>query len=292
MLLISAGIGATPVLAMLHALAEERSDREIWWLHGARSGHEHCFAAEVRLFSPSLPNARTHVYYSRPGRNDLQGRDFDGAGRLTAIRARRARAAPRRAGIRVRADAFHGGDRRRFGGIGIEASRIHTEPFGPAPGSDAGHRSNTRRGRPTRLPANPERARRSSSPAATSRSPGARTTPACWNSPRHATYPSAGRVAPASARTARRPSSPATSTTTPTPWNPLPREACSSAAHGRTATSCSICEQQARVRAARDPLPPPAPCTGRISATVQGLRRTTIEGEQWTTQRWPKKMYA
>ena len=32
-LLISAGIGATPVLAMLQALAQERSDREIWWLH-------------------------------------------------------------------------------------------------------------------------------------------------------------------------------------------------------------------------------------------------------------------
>src|ERR671936_2671256 len=46
-LLISAGIGATPVLAMLHALAAERSDREIWWLHGARSRSEHCFAAET-----------------------------------------------------------------------------------------------------------------------------------------------------------------------------------------------------------------------------------------------------
>ena len=45
-LLISAGIGATPVLAMLQALAQERSDREIWWLHGARNGHEHPFAAE------------------------------------------------------------------------------------------------------------------------------------------------------------------------------------------------------------------------------------------------------
>ena len=47
-LLISAGIGATPVLAMLQALAQERSDREIWWLYGARDGHEHPFAAEAR----------------------------------------------------------------------------------------------------------------------------------------------------------------------------------------------------------------------------------------------------
>ena len=76
-LLISAGIGATPVLAMLHALAQEHSDREIWWLHGARSSRDHPFAAEARALLASLPNVRTHVYYSRPGPNDREGRDFD-----------------------------------------------------------------------------------------------------------------------------------------------------------------------------------------------------------------------
>ena len=84
MLLISAGIGATPVLAMLHALAEEHSEREIWWLHGARNGRDHAFAAEARDLLASLPNVRSHVCYSRPGPHDLEGRDFDSAGRLTA----------------------------------------------------------------------------------------------------------------------------------------------------------------------------------------------------------------
>src|SRR4051812_15925439 len=32
--LVSAGVGATPVLAMLSALARERSARPVWWLHG------------------------------------------------------------------------------------------------------------------------------------------------------------------------------------------------------------------------------------------------------------------
>src|SRR4029453_8305419 len=64
-LLISAGIGATPVLAMLHALAQEHSEREIWWLHGARSRRDHCFAAEARALLGSLPNVRTHICYSR-----------------------------------------------------------------------------------------------------------------------------------------------------------------------------------------------------------------------------------
>src|SRR6185295_2477470 len=83
-LLVSAGIGATPVLAMLHALASERSEREVWWLHGARAGREHPFAAEARALLASLPNARAHVCYSRPAPGEREGRDFDSAGRLSA----------------------------------------------------------------------------------------------------------------------------------------------------------------------------------------------------------------
>ncbi len=81
-LLISAGIGATPVLAMLQALAEEHSDREIWWVHGARNRREHSFAAEARGLLASLSNAQTHVYYSRPDPTDLEGPDGQSAGRV------------------------------------------------------------------------------------------------------------------------------------------------------------------------------------------------------------------
>jgi ferredoxin-NADP reductase/MOSC domain-containing protein YiiM len=83
-LLVSAGVGATPVLAMLQALVQERSGREIWWLHGARNGREHPFAAEARALLAALPNRRSRVYYSHPGPDDVPGRDFDDAGRLTA----------------------------------------------------------------------------------------------------------------------------------------------------------------------------------------------------------------
>ena len=64
-LLISAGIGATPVLAMLQALASEHSDREIWWLHGARNGREHSFATECSG-SPRLPAERAQSGVLQP----------------------------------------------------------------------------------------------------------------------------------------------------------------------------------------------------------------------------------
>jgi ferredoxin-NADP reductase/MOSC domain-containing protein YiiM len=137
-LLISAGIGATPVLAMLHALAEEHSDREIWGLHAARNSRAHSFAAEARALIASLSNARRRVYYSRPGRNDVEGRDFDTAGRLTGS-VLAALNPPRDAQAYLCGPAgFMDEISAALAAIGIDAAHIHTEPFGPAAGLTPG----------------------------------------------------------------------------------------------------------------------------------------------------------
>ena len=81
--LLSAGIGATPVLAMLHALAAARSTRPVWWLHGARDEQHHPFAAEVRRLMLALPHGRSYVCYSRPGLGDTMTEGFEGAGHLS-----------------------------------------------------------------------------------------------------------------------------------------------------------------------------------------------------------------
>jgi len=83
-LLVSAGVGATPVLAMLHALAETESGREVWWLHSARDRAEEPFAAEARSLLARLPRSHLHVCFSRPGADDVPGRDYQSAGRLSA----------------------------------------------------------------------------------------------------------------------------------------------------------------------------------------------------------------
>jgi ferredoxin-NADP reductase/MOSC domain-containing protein YiiM len=83
-LLISAGVGATPVLAMLHALADTRSRRDVWWLHGARSRAEEPFAAECRSLLARLASGHQHICFSRPGPDDVEGRDYQTQGRLSA----------------------------------------------------------------------------------------------------------------------------------------------------------------------------------------------------------------
>ena len=81
--LVSAGIGATPVLAMLYALAGAASSREVWWLHGARSRREHSFAKESRGLVRKLARGQSHVVYSKPEPEDQLGVDYDSSGHLT-----------------------------------------------------------------------------------------------------------------------------------------------------------------------------------------------------------------
>src|SRR5262247_4146009 len=80
--LLSAGIGATPVLAMLYGLAAEASRRDVWWIHGARDRREHAFAEETQTLLKALAHGHSHIRYSLPGPNGRLGVDFDGPGRL------------------------------------------------------------------------------------------------------------------------------------------------------------------------------------------------------------------
>lgn len=79
---LSAGVGATPVMAMLHALAAVASPREVWWLYGARRGREHPFAGEARTLLNALPRSHSHIRYSAPDPEDRPGVDFDARGHL------------------------------------------------------------------------------------------------------------------------------------------------------------------------------------------------------------------
>ena len=82
-ILLSAGIGATQVLAMLHALAAARSTRQVIWLHSVRDGRHHPFAGEVRRLMHTLTNGRSYVSYTRPDPTDKTGEDFNATGRFS-----------------------------------------------------------------------------------------------------------------------------------------------------------------------------------------------------------------
>jgi ferredoxin-NADP reductase/MOSC domain-containing protein YiiM len=127
--LLSAGIGATPVLAMLYALATARSKQQVLWLHAARDREHHPFAAEVRRLILALPHGRSYVCYSKPGSNDKMGEDFDAAGHLS-------RSIFDEVGVPREADIYLCGPTRFMADMkealaifGVAPERIHLEIF-------------------------------------------------------------------------------------------------------------------------------------------------------------------
>jgi len=127
--LLSAGIGATPVLAMLHALAAVRSTRPVLWLHGARDREHHPFAAEARGLARALPQGRSYVCYSRPGPGDRMGEDFDTTGHLSRSVFDEVHL-PREADVYLCGPAyFMEAMKEALATVGVARERIHVEIF-------------------------------------------------------------------------------------------------------------------------------------------------------------------
>lgn len=128
--LLSAGVGATPVLAMLYALVSEASPREVWWLYGARNHSEHLFAQEARRLVRKLARGRSYIAYSRPGPADRMREDYDFSGHIN-IELLEKLGVPRDAEFYLCGPtAFLQDLTAGLSGWGA-ASRIHTEVFGP-----------------------------------------------------------------------------------------------------------------------------------------------------------------
>jgi ferredoxin-NADP reductase/MOSC domain-containing protein YiiM len=136
--LLSAGIGVTPVLAMLHALAAAASKREIWWLHGARNGREHPFIAETRGLLEALAHRHSYIRYSAPEPSDRPGVDFDAAGHLDPAVLEQLHV-PRDADFYICGpEKFMDDLTAGLTAIGVARDCIHTELFGARPSRTPG----------------------------------------------------------------------------------------------------------------------------------------------------------
>ena len=243
--LLSAGIGATPVLAMLYALAAARSTRPVLWLHAARDRQHHPFAAEVRRLMPALAQGRSYVCYSRPGSRDKIGEDFDAVGHLS-------RSVFDGVGIPSEADVYICGPTRFMADMkevlaarNEPPQRIHVEIFNGSESRNSLVWSAQQRelhiySRTTPTPVRWYRSHEVASPHTGSHQP----TGAFWSWPRRATSRSAGHAGVVFVIAARavwfRARSPMTrrhsiSPPTATFWF---------AAHNRLVTSSSICESR------------------------------------------------
>jgi ferredoxin-NADP reductase/ferredoxin len=131
--LLSGGIGVTPLLAMLNAAAsDDDRSREVWWFHAARDKAHQAFASEVRTVMTALQRGHLCNIYSRPGAGDAPCVDDDIHGHLTV-------ALLQRMGVPSSADFYLCGPSGFLTNLTealkawpVDPSRVHTEVFGPA----------------------------------------------------------------------------------------------------------------------------------------------------------------
>ncbi len=128
--LLSAGVGATPVMSMLHTLAAEKSQREVWWIYGARNRVDHPFAEESRSLLKQLSRGRGYIVYSRPAATDRVGADFDAPGHIDTVLLERIGASKASDFYLCGPPSFLQSMSDGLRNWGVLAENVHTEIFG------------------------------------------------------------------------------------------------------------------------------------------------------------------
>jgi ferredoxin-NADP reductase/MOSC domain-containing protein YiiM len=136
--LLSAGVGVTPVLAMLHTLVATGSTREVWWLYGARNGAEHPFARECDELLRQLPRSCRYIAYSQASASEPSGGDFDARGHLDLDVLTRLGVPPEADFYLCGPVAFLQELTRGLLTLGVPPNRVHSEIFGAGGSSTPG----------------------------------------------------------------------------------------------------------------------------------------------------------
>ncbi|MBW2233397.1 MAG: pyridoxamine 5'-phosphate oxidase family protein [Deltaproteobacteria bacterium] len=129
--LVSAGVGLTPLVSMLHALAHESGGRRTWFVHGARDGDHHPLRREVEHLARSASNVQLHVVYSQPRRDDVIGRDYHSEGRADGALLEKLVPGLEADFYLCGPIGFMAAIQSQLEAHGVPTGRIHTESFGP-----------------------------------------------------------------------------------------------------------------------------------------------------------------
>ena len=81
--MLSGGIGLTPMISMLNHIVDQGLSRPVWFIHGVQNGDEHAFGQHVRGLADAHENVSAYIVYTEPGAGDVQGRDYDVEGFIT-----------------------------------------------------------------------------------------------------------------------------------------------------------------------------------------------------------------
>jgi len=129
LVLVSAGVGLTPMISVLHSVAAD--GRPVWFVHGVRSSSDHAMRDEVAALVLANPAAEQIIAYSRPQDGDIKGRDYHASGRVTAAMLHDLNAGPHAHYMLCGPTSFLADIQNGLEARGVTPERIHFEVFGP-----------------------------------------------------------------------------------------------------------------------------------------------------------------
>ncbi len=137
--LLGAGIGVTPLLSMLEAIAQTGQKREVHLLWGFRNGAEHPFKDRLAAICAENPQIRLHVSYSAPRPSDVLYRDYNHHGRVDLARVREVLPSSNYMFYVCGPGALMETLVPALWEWGVPESHVHFEAFGPASVRSASH---------------------------------------------------------------------------------------------------------------------------------------------------------
>ena len=129
--LISAGVGQTPMLAMLDTLAQVNHSAQVNWFHAAENGDVHAFADEIATMTTGLPRFNAHTWYRLPTDTDRTNARFDSEGLMDLTLHEGLFSAPEMQFYVCGPVAFMQFAAKQLVELGVNKDNIHYECFGP-----------------------------------------------------------------------------------------------------------------------------------------------------------------
>lgn len=128
--LMSGGVGLTPMMAMLKTLVDQAKSRKVVFVHAVRNGRVHAMKAALSEIVANNPQVSRVVFYEEITNEDRQGFDYDFVGRVEVGRIKDIILLPGADYFICGQLPFMKAQSKALMSMGVDVGRVHMELFG------------------------------------------------------------------------------------------------------------------------------------------------------------------
>ncbi|WHY74145.1 NO-inducible flavohemoprotein [Fictibacillus enclensis] len=130
--LLSGGVGQTPMVSMLNSLVKSRVNRQVTFIHAAIDSNHHAFKEHVQKVTDEHETIKSYVVYEKPLEQDRSQKSFDKEGYVNEEWLKELALDPKAEYYFCGPVPFMKAVYRILTNLDIPESQIHFEFFGPA----------------------------------------------------------------------------------------------------------------------------------------------------------------